>query len=168
MGHVLWKRLAGALCTWPTARAWAGCLVIAAIFVAVAALLDKTLLLQSPARGLTGGPLAAFVATAFFIPAFFEEVVFRGLLVPREHESMPALARLFQLLAALALFVAWHPLQTMLWAPGRLELTDGGVLGTVAVFGVAATFMYAYAQSIWPPVVLHWLLVIAPVCLGPA
>lgn len=168
MGHVFWKRLTGALCTWPTGRAWFGCLIIAAIFLALAVLLDKSLILQSPARGLSGGPLAAFIVTAFFIPAFFEELVFRGLLVPREQESMPALARLFQLLAALALFVAWHPLQTMLWAPDRVELTDGSVLGAIAVFGVAATFMYAYAQSIWPPVLLHWLLVIAPIVLGPA
>jgi len=105
--------------------------------------------------------LALAAAVLFFVPAFFEELVFRGLLIPRESESMPALARLAQLLLSLALFVAWHPFQAVTWSPEKAYFASGGFLGAAAILGVGASYLYTYSQSIWPGVFLHWGVVLA-------
>jgi len=155
-------RMKAAICTWPTAYEWMGCGIIALVYLAIALPFANPGVFRGiGADSQNGVNFVLIAAGLFFVPALFEELVFRGLLVPRDNESMPALYRLFQLLGALALFVFWHPLQAMLWAPERVAFLEGGVLGSLALFGFAATFIYAYGQSIWPVVLFHWAIVVA-------
>ena len=59
------------------------------------------------------------------------------------------------------LFVLWHPLQAPIFGPGwaRIVLNPCFLLA-VGALGVAAARLYWKTRSIWPPVALHWLVVV--------
>src|SRR5690349_13340237 len=59
---------------------------------------------QSPPDPITALPLAA---TLFVAPALGEEMLFRGLQIPRDQPTIAAMA------LSVLLFVLWHPLQAL-------------------------------------------------------
>lgn len=173
MLYTMLQRMRAALFAFPDAGGWLASLIIAGIFVVITwACVDVHGLARSFVSGgaAPSGPGGWFALSAGLLvfPALGEELVFRAALIPREVESMPALHRLFWLLFALGLYVLWHPLQALLWAPDRALFLDGGFLGLVAFFGVAATFIYTFTQSIWPAVLFHWAVVLALLAIGAA
>ena len=108
--------------------------------------------LQSPPDATTALALAA---SLFIAPALGEELLFRGLLIPRDRPSGSSIA-----LSAL-LFVAWHPLQAVtIGPPWAGAFLDPWFLASVAIFGVALGRIYGATGSIWPCVVAHWLIVL--------
>lgn len=93
-------------------------------------------------------------ASLFFAPALGEELLFRGLLMPRRASGASWIA-----LSAL-LFVLWHPLQALtVGPPWAGAFLDPWFLATVAVLGVALGRIYAATGSLWPCVAAHWLVV---------
>jgi predicted Abi (CAAX) family protease len=95
-------------------------------------------------------------------PAMTEEIVFRGLLLPRHADSMSRGRRLVLAAAALAAYVASHPLTALLFRQEALSLFENPIyLVLVALLGLSCTATYLISQSIWPPVALHWLTVVA-------
>jgi predicted Abi (CAAX) family protease len=63
---------------------------------------------------------------------------------------------------ALALYVASHPLNAILFRPQALALFESPVYLTLAtLLGAACTAAYFISRSIWPPVAIHWLTVVA-------
>lgn len=101
--------------------------------------------------------LVTIIALAFALvvaPALGEEVLFRGLIIPREPPSGRWIA------ASSILFVLWHPLQAVTIGPPWAEaFLDPWFLATVAILGVALGRIYAATGSLWPPVAAHWLVV---------
>jgi predicted Abi (CAAX) family protease len=93
-------------------------------------------------------------ATLFVVPALGEEVLFRALLIPRARPTALSIA------IATLLFILWHPLQAVTigppWAPAFL---DPWFLACVGLLGLACGRIYAATGSLWPPVLLHWLVV---------
>lgn len=92
---------------------------------------------------------------ALFIPALFEELIFRA--------GLPALlgggGRGDAI--ALALFIAWHPLQVLLGLPmAQPVFLDPAFLLLVAVLGLCCSLLYRRSASLLPAVILHWVLVI--------
>lgn len=106
-----------------------------------------------------------FAAVAVFVPTLAEEVIFRAVLLPSPRAN-PSLIR-----SALAIgaFVVWHPLQ-VLWfgAAWGAVVLNPWFLAAVVVLGVATTRLYLATASLWPPVLLHWLVVVAWKVLGGA
>jgi predicted Abi (CAAX) family protease len=102
-----------------------------------------------------GASLLRLAALAFFVPALCEELFFRvALLNPG--------ASVLRRGAAIAAFVAWHPLQALFFgAAWAAVVFDPWFLLAVAVLGLAATRIYLASLSVWPSVVLHWLVVVA-------
>ncbi len=95
---------------------------------------------------------------AFFAPALGEELIFRGALQPRT-VSRPKDWSLAIL--SLAGFVLWHPVQVWLGLPmAQPVFTDPGFLSLVAVLGVLCTALTHRSGSLWPAIILHWLVVI--------
>jgi uncharacterized protein len=85
---------------------------------------------------------------ALVIPAFGEEVFFRGLLVP--HMGL-----------ALFIFLAWHPLNSYLFFPTVLPLfSDWRFLLVTACLGIACIHLWRKTGSLWPPIAVHWLAVV--------
>lgn len=107
--------------------------------------------------------LAPFLVIAFLVPALAEEVVFRAALLPAP-QSRRSLSRCAMAIVA---FVVWHPLQ-VLWfgqAWGAVVLNPW-FLASVVALGIATTRLYLATTSLWPAVVLHWLVVVAWKALG--
>lgn len=109
--------------------------------------------------------LARFALIAFFVPALAEEVVFRAVLLPPP-SARPTLLRRA---VAVAAFVAWHPLQ-VLWFGQEwgVVVLNPWFLMAVAALGTATTRLYLRTGSLWPAIVLHWVVVVAWKALGGA
>ena len=98
--------------------------------------------------------LAALAATLFFAPALGEEVLFRGMVIPRRDPGAAWIA-----LSAL-MFVLWHPLQALTIGPPWADaFLDPWFLATVAVLGTSLARIYAATGSLWPGILIHWLVV---------
>ena len=150
------QRLSGALQTWPDRRGWiaAACNLLWALpLIAVFGWIGG--FVRFDPRPFDGSNIR-LAATLLLVPALGEELLFRGLLVPRPERPFPA----WQGLLAVGAFVAWHPLQTVTWGPPWSALfLEPWFLAAVAVLGVALVRIYRATGSIWPCVAAHWLLV---------
>lgn len=95
--------------------------------------------------------LAAMLLIA---PALGEELLFRGLLIPRQSPKAGSI-----LLSATA-FVMWHPLQAWtIGPPWAATFLDPWFLAAVAVLGLALGRIYSATGSLWLCVGIHWLVV---------
>lgn len=97
-------------------------------------------------------------AVAIIIPALGEELVFRGILQPRQLG-----AERDWIFSALSLtaFVLWHPLQVWLGLPmAQPMFTEPSFLMLVAVLGALCTTLTHRSGSVWPAVLLHWIVVV--------
>jgi predicted Abi (CAAX) family protease len=93
-------------------------------------------------------------ATLFVVPALGEELLFRALLIPRGRPTA------FSIGVATLLFILWHPLQAVtVGPPYAAAFLDPWFLACVGILGVACGQIYAATGSLWPPVLLHWLVV---------
>ncbi|MFY0636840.1 MAG: CPBP family intramembrane metalloprotease [Maricaulis maris] len=97
--------------------------------------------------------MLAVAAVAFIIPGLTEELVFRVVLGGRTGRIRAALA--------ITAFVLWHPIQVWLGLPMAQTLfLEPGFLAITAALGLACTMAYRFSGSIWPAVILHWLVVV--------
>jgi predicted Abi (CAAX) family protease len=95
---------------------------------------------------------AAFLV---IVPSLSEEILFRGLIVPPRDRPMSALAGI----SAVAAFILWHPLQAVtIGPPWRATFLDPAFLAIVAILGTTLVWMYRRCGSIWPGVIVHWLI----------
>lgn len=105
-------------------------------------------------HSLSFSELIKISVVAFFIPALTEEIVFRGLLLPKR--SPIWIAR------SLLAYVLWHPLEAVTFLPASapyfLELQ---FLWLVAILGLFCTAAYIRTGSLWASVLVHWLVVVA-------
>lgn len=139
-------RLGLAVRTWPGRRGWAETLLALVGFAALALPLGLWGGLLEPTRA----PLAAppLLLRAFFVPSLLEELLFRVLPPPRWAPL------------ALAAYVLAHPLNALLFVPGaRGVFYNPAFLLLTLLLGAACSLLYRRTGSLWPPVVLHWLVV---------
>lgn len=157
------RDLFAALTTIPDSRTWGACAVVYCVFLACAlpiGLLSG--LLQPGAPHLRPAAMAGTGVLVFFQPVLVEEVVFRGLLLPREARAIGRGRLAWFAGVALALYVASHPINAALLRPGLLHVfASPAYLAIVALLGLACTAAYWISRSIWPPVVIHWVTVLA-------
>jgi len=146
-----------ALKVWPDAGHW-----IETVRAAFPALLIIALL------GYLGGWIAwnpvtdwqtgaITIVILFFVPAFFEELFFRGVL-------LSWLARKWTRWAAwiaTILFVLWHPLQAFTIGPAwsNIFLHPTFWVSTL-ILGIILAHIRIKSQSLWPPIIVHWIAVI--------
>jgi uncharacterized protein len=151
------KRLWTGLTMWPDRAMW---LLSAGVFAAYATLawgigFGTGLYKFEPQLDAS---LLRVALVAFFVPAMGEEVFFRGALIPnysQAHKALPHTA------LALALFLAWHPINAWLFFPTVLPLfSDWRFLLVTACLGIACSYLWRTTKSLWPPIMLHWLAVV--------
>lgn len=107
--------------------------------------------------------LARLAAAALFVPALAEELVFRVALLPSPGPDVPLRRCLTSILA----FVLWHPLQVLFFGPAWAAVVlNPTFLLAVATLGLGLTRVYLATRSVWPTVVVHWLVVVAWKALG--
>ena len=106
-------------------------------------------------HGLPSASTAATLAATLLIaPALGEELLFRGLLIPRRGPQGAWIS------ISAALFVLWHPLQALTFGPSwSAVFLDPWFLAVTAMLGVALGRIYAATASLWPCILAHWLVV---------
>lgn len=91
---------------------------------------------------------------AFVMPGFFEELIFRVILIPHPTEPIGPISRQRLILLSWLVFILYHLLP---WTPTFFHqpnfLIGAGLLGFVC------TLSYLQSRSIWMPIVLHWAIV---------
>ncbi|KEF42274.1 MAG: abortive infection protein [Cyanobium sp. CACIAM 14] len=94
-------------------------------------------------------------------PALVEEALFRAALLPHPLEGTGAWENTAWGALSLGLFVAYHPLAGRLWYPqGRRLFADARFLVLTTLLGLVCVIAYLATGSIWPPVLIHWLVVL--------
>ena len=90
------------------------------------------------------------------VPSLTEEILFRGLIVPpRDQPMSPAVAT-----GAVAAFVLWHPLQAVtIGPPWAATFLSPVFLLIVTILSATLVWMYRRSGSIWPGMIVHWLVV---------
>ncbi len=156
------RDLGGALTTMPPWRTWRTCGLVYLVFLICAAPIGLASgLLRPGLPQLRSAEMIAGAVLIFVQPAFLEEVIFRGLLLPREAGSMRRGRLLLVSAVALAVYVASHPLNAWLFRPQVLGLfSSPAYLTLAALLGATCTATYFLSRSIWPPVIIHWLTVV--------
>jgi uncharacterized protein (DUF2235 family)/membrane protease YdiL (CAAX protease family) len=159
-------RLKRLFTAWPTGKGWARLGKEAAWLVPALALFAWLGGFLDWRPDLTPG-LALVAVIAFFFPALAEEAVFRGLLLKPPSDGASGLGP--AALSAL-LFALWHPLQVLVcqWIePGDCPLPwvhlgfNLWFIAACFALGLACARLVLSTRSIWPAVVLHWLVVVA-------
>lgn len=119
--------------------------------------LSTGLLELSPMRDLAEIGQVAIIA--FFIPALFEEALFRG---PLAFMSDIGSRKLLPVVAlSLSLFVLWHPFNAYVFLSDARELFfDWRFLFVAAFLGIVATWLAVKSRSLWPAILFHWLAVV--------
>jgi predicted Abi (CAAX) family protease len=114
--------------------------------------------LNAPGVRINPDQFLILAIIAFFIPALGEEFVFRGILLP---PVQGWLQTLISSLLSVAVFVLWHPVQVWLGLPMAQEVfTDPAFLILVALLGALCTALTHRSGSLWPAVLLHWIVVV--------
>jgi predicted Abi (CAAX) family protease len=156
------RDLREALTTIPDWRTWRTCVFVYGLFLLCAfpiGLLSG--LLRPSSSRLSPAELAGTALLILVQPALAEEIVFRGLLLPRLAESMSRGRLIVVAGAALVVYVASHPLNALFFRPEALGLFQSpAYLALTTLLGLTCTAAYLISRSIWPPVVLHWVTVL--------
>jgi membrane protease YdiL (CAAX protease family) len=130
---------------------WAGLLAFLLALLAASWLLDR---LGVAAWQVDIGFLLGIGALAAFGTSVVEEAVFRGVLL-RSDSGLSG-----SVLSAL-LFALWHPFQTFLYHPlWEAYAWSWWFLLGAGLLGFAAARLTFATRSIWPAIVLHWLIAV--------
>jgi predicted Abi (CAAX) family protease len=98
----------------------------------------------------------AVIVGAFLSPGLLEELIFRVLLIPHPTEDRAIAVRFLFAGGSCLAFIAYHPLNIA--APSFFS--DPTFLLGAGLLGIVCTFSYLQSGSLWPPVVIHWLIVV--------
>lgn len=143
----------------PTLRQWTECGALIVLFGLLAVMVMPELIDVANRPALPN--MFAIAAITFVVPAFCEELVFRGLLTPRFSATWTVVST--------SLFVAWHPLETLFLLPAARDLfTNLTFLGLVALLGIICWLAYFRSKSLWSSVFIHWVIVVGWKALGGA
>tara|TARA_R110002096_G_scaffold250996_2_gene443657 strand:+ start:1216 stop:1695 length:480 start_codon:yes stop_codon:yes gene_type:complete len=145
--------------SWPSGRQWLGCGLATAVLLAIAWLIlpDFVDLSHRP----SALQMVKIGAVAFLFPALIEELVFRGLLNPKQTPLSIGLST--------ALFVLWHPIAGYFLIPEAFPfVSDFRFLCFAALFGLTFCLMRRITGSLWAPILCHWIVTLTWKALGGA
>lgn len=112
--------------------------------------------------------ISTTIIVALIFPSIFEEILFRVLLLPRTIEHAPIQIVILWSAFCLTIFVLAHPLNARIFFPARrATFYDRTFLFLAGLLGTICTISYLQSGSVWPPIFLHWIIVIIwLLCLG--
>jgi predicted Abi (CAAX) family protease len=99
--------------------------------------------------------------TLLLFPSIPEELFFRGLLIPRNAIDLPWERSVAYVVFSAFAFTIWHPLNALTINPSAQEFfLNFYFLIIVFLLGIGCGLSYLLSQSIWVPVLIHWLTVV--------
>jgi len=103
--------------------------------------------------------IMALAASALLAPGLGEEAPFRGLLIPDRTETDRAC---LAIAGSTGLFCLWHVVEALTFLPkARSLFLRPDFLAWTVLLGLACAMLRRRSGSIWPPVLLHWIAVVA-------
>lgn len=112
------------------------------------------------------GTACIAVFSLFLFPALLEESFFRGILIPFNTKQKTKKSVLLFVLFSAGLFTLWHPFNALTINPGAQALfCDPYFLVIVFCLGIVCSLSYIISQSLWVPIIIHWLTVLVWVLL---
>ncbi|PIX63752.1 MAG: CPBP family intramembrane metalloprotease domain-containing protein, partial [Sphingomonadales bacterium CG_4_10_14_3_um_filter_58_15] len=97
------------------------------------------------------------VIILFLVPALAEELIFRGLLLFWFATFSQRLGNWL----SIVLFVLWHPFQALAFSPPWAAIfLQPSFLFATFILGIVLTHIRIVSQSLWPVILIHWLLVV--------
>lgn len=155
--NTLFQRLSAAFLTVPSLTDW---LWAIALFLAFS-------LLYLPI-GLASGflkvdvqfsqkTIATVVPGTLLMPGLFEELIYRVLLIPHAIETVTPVIWWLSVGLSWLLFISSHPLNPF---ANHGTFKNPIFLIGAALLGIACTISYIQSGSLWPPVLIHWLIVV--------
>ena len=150
----IFPKLYHAFFTLPQPRDWGIGLSLLFIYAWVALLwgLRSALLRWQPVK--SPQTIVTTLGIAFIVPALVEETLFRVILLPPPNHPH------FYLWASwgLILFILAHPLNALLFFPHRKNtFFNPHFLALAGLLGLLCTIAYQQSESLWLPVLLHWI-----------
>lgn len=90
-------------------------------------------------------------------PSLLEEIVFRGIFLPRSLLVAPLWKQAAAVAASTFVFVVYHPLNAKTLSLSDTSMfTDPAFLAIVTLLGLVCGFAYLRTGSLWIPVAIHW------------
>jgi len=101
------------------------------------------------------------ILVALFFPAVVEEAFFRVLLLPHTSEQISVIKQCCFAIASLILFIVYHPLNAYLFVHNaRQTFNSFAFLISATILGIVCTIAYLISVSIYPSIMIHWIVVI--------
>lgn len=152
-----------ALSTLPDGHAWLVALSLLLAFTAIALPLGlNSKFLQPTLLPFSWRVWLSVLLVSLLTPAITEELFFRVLLLPHPSESLDGTTRILWGGIGLMLFLIYHPLNALTFFPkGRITFQQPIFLFLAGLLGIICTIAYWESGSVWPPIVLHWAIVVA-------
>ncbi|MEO9467519.1 CPBP family glutamic-type intramembrane protease [Parasphingorhabdus sp.] len=142
-----------ALKAWPEMKRWRsafGLAVPTLLFIAGIGYLSGWITFAPVSDAAT---IFTAVGILFFLPALFEELVFRGFLLAWLTTKT---ARWSAWISTL-LFVLWHPLQALtIGPPWASVFLQPSFLFATFLLGIILSHIRIVSGSLWPVVMIHW------------
>jgi|SRR6478672_247231 len=156
------QRLIAAISIFPGAGAWLYSATLLLIFTLVALPIGFYRgFLQVEVLEVSKEKLMGIIGVCLITPAITEELFFRVLLLPHPSENAAILTQALWGGVSLVMFIVYHPLNALTFYPsGRKTFFDPVFLLLAALLGIVCTLAYWQSASIWPPVIIHWLVVV--------
>ncbi|MGL5833494.1 MAG: CPBP family glutamic-type intramembrane protease [Waterburya sp.] len=112
--------------------------------------------------------IVRITVTSLVAPAMLEEIVFRGWLLPDPGDDLFFDTYIPRATLSLFLFIVYHPLNASTFFPqGKETFFDPIFLTLAAALGIICTITYYQTDSLWLPILIHWLtVVIWLLCFG--
>lgn len=148
------RRLKRALLTWPDMNGWRLCGCIAGLSLLLIGVIAGFGGLLTWQPRFTGWLLR--LPGVMCVPAFTEELVFRGLLIPDQGETRRPVLWIG---LAILIFIGWHVFEVRVLLPGATLFLRPVFLLCAGILGTGCALMRYRTGSIWPAVILHGLLV---------
>lgn len=158
-----WIALLDGLRTWPDSQVWLVCVAVMILYGFFARWFGgRRGILRKTETPLTPQQHVLLFARIILHPAFIEESLYRGLLLPPPSPGPPEPGILFWYGLSLLLYVLAHPVNAWLFRRRAQHIfTKPSFLLLVTLFGVCASLMYGLSGSLWPPILFHGVVVYA-------
>jgi predicted Abi (CAAX) family protease len=104
---------------------------------------------------------ALLLGQLFFLPALIEEIIFRVILLPHPIETAASMNISHWVMISLGSFILYHPLNALtFYRAGKPTFFDWRFLTLAGLLGGFCTIAYLATGSIWPAILMHWIVVV--------
>ena len=129
-----------------------------------------TLLVGFSTNLLEYKPLTSYMVfiipiSLFIFPTLLEEIFFRGILLPYNLKYKSYKTIIFYIAISTLSYTSIHLLYAMLNPVSAIYFSNIYFLLIVLFLGLTCSMAYIYSQSLWLPMIIHWLTVLVWVVL---